>query len=309
MILDLRSDPTCDTLSPMKEILTYRGRCVTQKDVDHINELIARHPTSSRRRLSVLLCQSWNWTQSNGALRDMVCRSLMLQLYRSGHITLPEKRCSPDNPLANRKKPPSIVSIDKSPIAVHLSKIQPLEFKQVRRTPEEKLFNGLIQSFHYLGYTHPVGEHLKYIIYSNSRPVACMAWSSAPRHIGARDRFIGWSQEDRKKRLHLLAYNTRFIIFPWIRVKHLASHILGRMTKIVPRDWRHVYCHPVYYLETFVDPGRFKGTCYRAANWKYLGLTTGRGKDDQTGKPNRPLKEVLGYPLSKKFREHLTGKV
>jgi len=307
MFLGLRSAPNCDTVPSMKEILKYRGRSVTQKDVEHINDLIAQNPTCSRRRLSVLLCESWNWVQPNGTLKDMVCRTLMLQLYRAGHIELPEKRCSPDNPLANRKKPSAVISIDDSPIVSKLSKIQPLEFTQVRRSSEEKLFNGLIQKFHYLGYTQPVGEHLKYIIYSNARPIACMAWSSAPRHIGARDRFIGWNQEERKKYLPLMAYNTRFLILPWVEVKYLASHILGKMTKIVPRDWEKLYNHSIYYLETFVDPERFKGTCYRAANWKYLGLTKGLGKDSKTKKRNRSLKEVLGYPLSKKFREQLIG--
>lgn len=309
MILGLRSSSLCDTVSPMKEILRYRGRSVTPHDVDHINGLIAKNPTASRRRLSVLLCESWNWRQSNGRLRDMVCRGLMLQLHRAGHITLPEKKYTPHNPLAHRKSPSLALSVDQQPIETRLSKIQPLIFKQVRRSPDEKIFNGLIQRFHYLGYTQPVGEHLKYIIYAQTRPIACMAWSSAPRHIGARDRFIGWNQEARKKYLHLMAYNSRFLILPWVKVKHLASHVLGTMAKVVPKDWENVYNHSIYYLETFVDPGRFKGTCYRAANWKYLGMTKGLGKDSRTNIPNRSLKEVLGYPLSKAFRNQLTGRL
>jgi hypothetical protein len=135
--------------------------------------------------------------------------------------------------------------------------------------------------------------------------VACLAWSSAPRHIGSRDRYIGWNAEARKRNIHLIAYNTRFLILPWVRVPHLASHILGRMAAALSQDWEQMYGHPVYFAETFVDPGRFRGTCYRAANWQFLGLTTGRGKNDHTYKPNRPIKEVLGLPLTPRFRELL----
>jgi hypothetical protein len=151
-----------------------------------------------------------------------------------------------------------------------------------------------------------VGEHLKYLVYAGSRPVACFTWGSAPRHLKPRDRFIGWSKEARRENIRYVAYNPRFLILPWVEVPHLASHLLGRMVRMLPGEWERAYGHPVYLAETFVDSGRFKGTCYRAANWIYLGQTTGRGKDDQTNRPNRPLKDVLGYPLDKRFRELLS---
>ncbi|NCO53292.1 MAG: DUF4338 domain-containing protein, partial [Deltaproteobacteria bacterium] len=142
---------------------------------------------------------------------------------------------------------------------------------------------------------------------AKERPIACLAWSSAPRHIGDRDRFIGWTKQVREKNLSLIAVNTRFLILPWVKVSCLASHILGKMVKILPVDWERLYHHPLCYLETFVDQERFHGTCYRAANWLTIGQTTGRGKNDQTGKANRSRKDVLGYPLSKDFRDHLCG--
>jgi len=285
--------------------IKYRGKIVTGNDIGFINRLISEHPDDSRRALSKKLCLAWNWVQPNGTLRDMVCRGLMLQLHRGGHITLPEKRSNPHNPFIDRKKPEK-VDVDQSPIDASLSQLGALTFCQVRRTASEKLYNSLTQQYHhYLGYCHPVGEQLKYIIYSGQRPIACLAWSSAPRHIGCRDRYIGWSQRLRKERIHLLAYNTRFLILPWVRVKYLASHILGRMVRILSTDWQAVYSHPLYYLETFVDKERFAGTCYKAANWIYLGDTTGRGKDDQTKKPNRSIKAVWGYPLGKQFRRRL----
>jgi len=287
-------------------MLTYRGRTVTEKDIVFINGLIAENPGDSRRLLSKKLCRAWNWIQPNGRLRDMVCRSLMLELHRAGHIRLPDKKCFPPNPLAQRKKP-APVDVDQRPLKTRLSDIRPLTFRQVRRSPDEKLFNSLIEQFHYLGYTHPVGEQLKYMVYAKGRPIACLAWSSAPRHIGVRDRFIGWSAELRKKHLHLIACNTRFVIFSWIQVPHLASHLLGRMVRILPGDWDRIYSHGLYYLETFVDTTRFAGTCYKAANWRRLGVTTGRGKNDQTNRPNRPVKAVWGYPLTRDFRSVLCG--
>jgi hypothetical protein len=150
-----------------------------------------------------------------------------------------------------------------------------------------------------------VGEHLKYLVWAQGRPIACLAWSSAPRHIGSRDRYIGWSAASRRRNIRYLAYNTRFLILPWVRVEHLASHILGRMAARISDDWQRLYGYPIYFLETFVDPERFRGTCYRAANWVVMGKTTGRGKQSNSYVPNRSTKEVLGYPLTKRFRELL----
>jgi hypothetical protein len=292
----------------MEIILSHRGRVITDSDLVFIRQLIADNPSASRRRLSQKLCEAWNWRQANGALRDMVCRSLMLALHRAGHIELPPVRQIPRNPLARRsaeRRKPIPALVDTTPLEAHLADIRPLEFHQVRHTWEEPLFNYLLDRYHYLGYVQPVGEHLKFILYAAGRPVACMAWSSAPRHLGPRDRFIGWSAEARRRNIRFLAYNTRYLILPFVRVEHLASHILGCMAQRLSEEWNRIYGHPVHYLETFVDPDRFRGTCYRAANWKVLGLTTGRGKDAPTKKPNRSIKEVLGYPLIKNFRTKL----
>lgn len=288
----------------METLLRYRGRDLTQADVDFIRGLVATHPDASRRRLSQELCEAWDWRQANGALRDMVCRGLMLALSRAGHIELPERRQVPRNPLAKRAKA-APVKVDVEPISGTLAELGPLEFRQVRRTENEALFNGLIEAYHYLGYTQPVGEHLKFLVYARERPVACFAWSSAPRHLGPRDRYLGWSAAARRRNIRLIAYNTRYLILPWVKVPHLASHLLGRMARLLPTEWERVYGHPVCFAETFVDPERFRGTCYRAANWTFLGRTTGRGKDDQTNRVNRSIKDVLGLPLTRDFRARL----
>ncbi len=287
--------------------LKYRGRIVSSEDIVYIKDLIAANPQESRRTLSKKLCEEWQWKQANGALCDMVCRGLLLMLDRAGHIELPPVKFVPHNPLARRGRPSSIW-IDKTSVEGSLDQIQPLEFVQVRRNADEPLFNSLIEEHHYLSYEQPVGEHLKYLVRAQGRPIACVAWSSAPRHIGARDRYIGWSQSARQRNIRFLAYNTRFLILPWVRVQHLASHILSRMAARISQDWQRMYGHPIYFLETFVDPERFRGTCYRAANWVVLGKTTGRGKQSNSYIPNRSIKQVLGYPLTKHFRQ-LLGRV
>ena len=282
----------------------YRGRKISEEDILYIRELIAAHPQASRRTLSAKLCEAWQWKQANGALCDMVCRGLLLLLDRAAEITLPPVSYVRQNPLARRARPAPL-EIDRTPIQAGLRDLPSIEFQQVRRTAQEPLFNSLMEEHHYLGYEQPVGEHLKYIVCAAGRPLACLAWSSAPRHIGARDRYLGWSAEARRRNLRFLAYNTRFLILPWVRVEHLASHLLGRMAARISQDWQRVYGHPLYFLETFVDPQRFRGTCYRAANWMVLGQTTGRGKQSNSYVPNRSLKQVLGYPLHHCFRELL----
>ena len=283
----------------------YRGRVVTAEDVAFIRQLISDNPALSRRRLSARLCQAWQWKQPNGALCDMICRGLLLMLERAGEIELPPVRCQPPNPFTRREAPAPVL-IDTTPITGGLDELRPVDLQQVRRTTDERLFNSLMEHHHYLAYEQPVGEHLKYLVWAQERPIACLAWSSAPRHLGSRDRYIGWSAEARRRNIRFIACNTRFLILPWVRVPHLASHILGKMTGILSQDWERMYGHPVYFAETFIDPGRFRGTCYRAANWQLLGYTTGRGKDSISWKPNRPVKEIFGLPLTPSFRELLS---
>lgn len=283
----------------------YRGRDIGDQEIGFITALIAAHPGAKRQELSRLLCQAWDWKQPNGQLRDMVCRGLLLMLHRAGEITLPPPRSnSPGRAARTRPEP---VLMDETVITGPLGMLGGIEIEPVRRTALEPLFNSLMEQYHYLGYEQPVGEHLKYLVSAAGRPVACLAWSSAPRHLGARDRFIGWDQAARKRNIHLIAYNTRYLILPWVKVEHLASHLLARVSRRIAADWEKMYAHPVCLLETFVDPERFRGTCYRAANWIDVGETTGRGKDDQTMRANRSIKRVLVYPLDKRFRRRLSA--
>jgi hypothetical protein len=283
----------------------YRGQTIGSEQIEFLREFIRQHPASSRWKLSRQLCEALGWKQANGALRDVVCRGLLLMLERAGQIELPPVRRHIRGQRRTGRPRPEAVLIDTTPLAMPLQALGPVEIQPVRRTADEPLFHSLLEQYHYLGYEQPVGEHLKYLVWAQGRPIACLAWSSAPRHLASRDRFIGWSGEARRRNIRFLAYNTRFLVLPWVAVPHLASHLLGRMARRLSEDWERVYGHPIYWLETFVDPERFRGTCYRAANWVVLGRTTGRGKDDQTHRPNRSIKQVLAFPLTRRFRELL----
>jgi hypothetical protein len=289
----------------MEPVLRYRGREIGSADVISIQELIAEHPEMSRRALSLALGQAWNWKQENSAPRDAVCRGVLLALDRAGQISLPPPRhASPCPPFQRRT--PSRVEIPNEPLEVSLRELGPITIRQVRRSPEEGLVNALIEQHHYLGYSQTVGENLKYLVTAQGRPIACLCWSSAARHLGPRDRYIGWSAAARKANIRLIAYQTRFLIMAWVRVPHLASHLLGRMSRQLSEDWQRVYAHPIYFTETFVDPERNRGTCYRAANWQCLGTTTGRGHNARTKKRTHPVKELFGLPLTPRFRELLS---
>jgi hypothetical protein len=234
----------------------------------------------------------------------MVCRSLLLILDSEGFIKLPPRKFTPPNPLANRKKP-TWVAVDQTPIQGPLEDLLPIKLVSIRKTRFEKIFNGLVSEHHYLGYTHPVGEHLKYIAYSNDRPIACLAWGSVPWYIAARDRFIGWSKTIRENNLHLIANNLRFLILPWVQVPCLASYLLSLNRHRLSQDWQNLYHHPVYLLETFVDTERYLGTCYKADNWLCVGQTTGQGKLSKSRQPLLSKKAVYVYPLTKNFRREL----
>jgi hypothetical protein len=286
-------------------LLSYRGRSIGPADVAFLQGLIAQNPDLSRRGLSVRVCEAWNWRQPNGQLRDMVCRSLMLALHRAGHIELPAKRQSPLNNAIAHHRTVQLELYDRTPLAGPVAALGPLRIELVRRQGGESLFAQLLEEHHYLGYRRPVGEHLKYLIYTGDRPLACLAWSSAPLKLDLRDRFVGAPKEAYRHNLHQIAYNSRYLILPWVRVPHLASHILGRIARRISDDWEDLYHHPIQLLESFVDIERFCGTCYRAANWICLGRSKGRGTKSKHTDPDCSIKELWVYPLGKDFRQRL----
>ena len=288
----------------METTFRFRGHDYNSSHFDEIQRLIDANPKLSRRKLSVKLCESWGWRQPNGHTRDMVCRSFMLALHRAGHITLPEKRCSPNNPIANRQRP-DYPKMDESPLSGQLDRRQGVDIELLRDKDRLQLHDSLVEHHHYLAYSQPVGHQIKYLIHLDGRTVGAISFSSPPRHIGARDRFIGWDQHRRKSAIHLLAYNTRFLVLPWVQVPHLASHILGKVSRRIAKDWLEIHGHPVYLLETFVDTEKFAGTCYKAANWISVGQTKGVGKNSQTKEVDRSIKDVMLLPLHKQWQHKL----
>lgn len=286
-------------------LLTYRGRPIRATDVAFLRELIAQNPALSRRRLSVKVCEAWHWVQPNGQLRDMVCRSLMLALHRAGQIELPAKRQAPPNNAIAHRRVVAGATYETTPLAGSLASLGALTIRLVRRTEDETLFAQLLRDHHYLGYSRPVGEHLKYLVVAGERPLACLAWSSAPLQLDLRDRFVGAPKAAYRHNLHQIAYNSRYLIVPWVEVPHLASHLLGRIVRRISADWQELYGHPLQLLESFVDIERFRGTCYRAANWLCLGRSKGRGTKSKPGQPDCSIKELWVYPLGKHFRQRL----
>ena len=285
-------------------LLNYRGRQIREPEVVFLREFIAQNSGLSRNALSIRVCQAWNWVQPNGQLRDQVCRSLMLVLHRAGHIQLPAPRIKAVNNAIQHRRVATLEFCDTSPIEGSLAWLGPLEIRLVRRAEGEDTFNYLLSQYHYLSFSRPVGEHLKYLVLCGDRPIACMAWNSGPLKLNLRDEFVGAPRQAYAHNLHFIAYNSRYLIAPWVKVPHLASHVLARIARRLSADWQALYHHPIHLLESFVDIERFKGTCYRAANWRCLGRSLGKGTKSKPG-DQTSIKELWVYPLSKDFRTQL----
>jgi hypothetical protein len=284
-----------------------QGRVVRPEDVALIRDWLQTDPASNRTRLSRELCAVWNWCNGAGRLKDMAARSLLLKLEARGQIQLPPRRTASVNALRNRQAPS--IEHDQTAIEAHLRLLQPLWVEPVAESSSEaSLFQFLLQRYHYLGHRNCVGENLKYLARDQrGRALACLLFGSAAWKAAARDRWIGWSGEQRAGRLSLVANNARFLILPWVRVPHLASHLLGRVTARLSADWQHKYGHPIYLLESFVEPSRFAGTCYRAAGWVQVGLTTGRTRNDDGLKPKAPTKALYLKTLRVDTLRRLAG--
>jgi len=285
--------------------ITIRKRTITEADLSPIQATINRYWDKGRKHISKVLCQEWNWRQPNGRLKDMACRELLLTLCRKGLITLPPRLISAHNDKRNRSIP--LIEIEQIPLKGKPSEFKPVSLQLVRNSTLEPIYNSLIEQHHYLGYRQIVGNHLKYIAFIGDQPVACLGWGSAAWSVKSRDAFIGWDKAAKKNNLHLIANNTRFLILPWISIKYLASKVLALSAKRISNDWFEIYNHPLHLLETFVERDRFKGTCYKAANWICVGQTKGTAKKGHDHLFHGNIKDVYLYPLRKDFREKLKG--
>jgi hypothetical protein len=283
-------------------VLRYRSRELNLHDIDFIQELISKHYARGRSHISQLLCEAWQWKQKNGKLKEYAARDLLLRLEEKGFIKLPP-RLRPKNNL--KKK-----SFDQIPLFLK----EQLEGSAGEHTkpviklvgPQDSyLWNYLVHHYHYLKEPKLVGEHLRYLAFINGRVVGCLAWASAAWKVKDRDQFIGWDATTKGKNLHLIANNTRFLIPPWVKIKYLASKLLSLSVKRLSDDWQQTYSHPIYLAETFVDTARFKGICYRAANWIKVGQTKGNAKKGNDYLYHGQPKAIYLYPLRRHFRSYL----
>ena len=284
---------------------TIRGRHIGHEELDTIRHLLANNWQEGRSAISRLLCRHWDWRQANGLYKERACRVLLLKLEELGEIKLPPRMTESFRHAkrADRRN----YGYDSSELNGKVSEFGSLTIKMVRRTPDEGLWDHLIERFHYLGKPWIVGSYLKYLAYLDGRLVACLGWGSAAWKVGCRDEFIGWDRTAREDNLHKVVNNVRFLILPWVRVEHLASKVLATNIKVLQDDWQSFYQQPVALLETFVEKQRFKGTCYKAANWHCVGETKGRGKYDRFNKFAAPVKAVYLYPLAKNLKEALNA--
>ena len=282
-----------------------QGRLVRAEDLAQIQGWLAEHPSWHRTRLSRELCALWGWRNEAGRLKDMACRSLLLKLQARGLISLPSRQRPSINGRRNRR--PLELAHEVAPLHAELEALGPLHLEPIRAgSPDLGLFQFLLQRYHYLGQRNCVGENLKYLVRArHGPPLACLLFGSAAWKCQARDAFIGWTPQERRNQLRLLANNTRFLILPWVRVRHLASHLLSRVARRLSQDWQDKYGHRIHLLETFVERPRFAGTCYRAAGWSAVGATTGRGRNAPGQAPQGPLKDIYLKPLCADFRRRL----
>ena len=287
-----------------------QGRAFGPEQLAEIQSLLSQHPDWSRYKLSRELAAQWEWHTASGQLKDMAARTLLLKLHKQGWIKLPERRMASPTRSGREDRQLGLPWLDQTPLECSLQRLVPLQIQEVSqlgRHPRRAELEQCLARYHYLGYRSRVGQNLQYWVSSSEgRPLACMVFGAAAWQCAVRDQWIGWDSTQRAEHLPRIANNTRFMILPWIRVDHLASHILGRILRQLRADWLAKYQHPVELLETFVDRQRFSGTCYRAANWISLGQTKGRGRQGlRTKTPSTPIKEVYVYPLHPRFRQHL----
>lgn len=287
---------------PAAIVFRYRGRDLRSNDIAFIDRSVQAHYARGRSHISRVLCTEWDWRQANGKLKEYAARDLLLRLEEAGHIQLPPRQ-RPKNNLkaADFSQIPLFVH---QPLAGRVGDFPPIQLR-CAEGPERYLWDYLVHHHHYLGRPKLVGEHLKQLVFIEEQVVACLGWASAAWKVGCRDRCIGWSSAQRRERLSAVVNNVRFLLLPWVRVEHLASQVLARSLRRLSVDWQARYGHSVVLAETFVDPSRFAGTCYRAANWQHLGQTRGHAKRGNGYQAHAQPKDVWLYPLQRRWREHL----
>jgi hypothetical protein len=287
------------------EVFTDQGRVLDSAGLGQVRQLLEEHPEWSRWRLSRQLALEWEWRNRAGLLKDMAARSLLLKLEQRGLIQLPPRRRRCPNRM--RLPPKGIDALSAQPITESLEQLRPVRIEEVSRKPSDRqTLARLLHRHHYLSYTSPVGENLQYLAWDRyGRVVGATVFGAAAWKCAPRDQFIGWDEAARRAGLWLLCSQTRFLIPPWVEVKHLASHLLAQWCRRLATDWQAKYGHPVWLVESFVDADRFGGACYRAANWYHAGATQGRSRQDRHHQLRVSRKEIFLCPLHPNYRQLL----
>lgn len=290
----------------MEKTITCQGRSIGPSEISWLSGIVLDHPDWSRHRITKHICAQWDWCTHTGQLKTFAARSLIDKLEQRGLLSLPpiqtSFRRSPRPPYPADFHIPQKCLIKGAldcytPLTVHIP---------TPNSYEEPCFGFYLKQYHYLGFNKTVGENLKYLVRDcRGRDLACLLFGSAAWKTAPRDRFIGWEPKVRERNINFLANNVRFLILPWVHIPNLASHILGMITRRIKKDWIVRYAHPVHMLETFVESPRFKGTCYKAANWKRVGKTKGRSRQDRKHDLSVPIKEIWLYPLTRNFQKTL----
>ncbi len=291
----------------MDQSFLVQGRRLERPELERLRLWVSEHAGWSRRRLSVELALRWSWRNGAGQLKDMAARTLLLKLHERGWLQLPPRRQAPTNRMRCMAGEFPQAQDPGQEISGALEDLAPLGVKEVSRDAHERAWvKSALSRFHYLGFNGAVGENLQYVIWDRQgRRLACVVFGAAAWKCQDRDRFIGWSPEQRQRNLGLIANNTRFLILPSVQVRGLGSWILGQIHRRIARDWQAKYGHPVVLLETFVEAARFRGTVYRAANWQRVGATTGRTRQDRHACIQVAIKAIYVYPVGRHFREVL----
>jgi hypothetical protein len=290
----------------MPEPLTFCGRTFGASELELMRQ-IAREfcglgVTEIARTVSALL----EWKRPSGGLKNHECRQLLERLQAEGFLQLPElRKLGARGP---RRADTSGSCCEPASIECTANKCEPLQLTLVEGEAESRRWREQVERYHYLGCRVPFGAHLRYWVCNRQRELACLLWTSPAWRMRARDAWIGWNDEQRQHNLQRIVNNGRFLILPWVRVKGLASKILALSARQVPRDWECRYGHRLLLLETLVDAARFRGTCYRAANWIHVGQTAGRGRMDREHKAHgQAVKDIYVYALVRAARQRLCG--
>jgi hypothetical protein len=292
------------------EPICLQGRTLSIDDLAAVRALIAEHPAWNRTAISRHLCELWNWRNGAGRIKDMAARTLLLKLHARGWIQLPPPQHRTHRPCAQAPPAlqPELLALVPAPIDSRLESLQPVSLELAHAPGSRRRARQLLAQYHYRGFHGAVGENVQYLARDvQGRELAVMVFGAAAWKVAARDQFIGWSAGQRVQRLGLVANQQRFLILPWVRAPHLASHLLALATRRLSQDWQGRYGHPVWLVETFVEADRFVGTAYRAAGWQCLGRTTGRTRQDRRHTLQTPPKTVWVRPLHPRFRETLTS--